>query len=116
VARSEYGGTVPSEYAIVQLPLRRVERSEAGDSSSTVTSVTEMRMVVHHRTLVEIVAAIEEYFIKAADSDNGVFELLEASRAQLNRNFQQLMSHPVFRPKLNAFLYVCQDQVSHIKR
>jgi hypothetical protein len=26
------------------------------------------------------------------------------------------MSHPVFRPKLNAFLYVCQDQVSHIKR
>jgi hypothetical protein len=27
-----------------------------------------------------------------------------------------LMSHPVFRPKLNAFLYVYQDQVSHIKR
>jgi hypothetical protein len=26
------------------------------------------------------------------------------------------VSHPVFRPKLNAFLYVCQDQVSHIKR
>jgi hypothetical protein len=26
------------------------------------------------------------------------------------------MSHPVFRPKLNAFLYVCQDQVLHIKR
>jgi hypothetical protein len=26
------------------------------------------------------------------------------------------LSHPVFRSKLNAFLYVCQDQVSHIKR
>jgi hypothetical protein len=25
------------------------------------------------------------------------------------------VSHLVFRPKLNAFLYVCQDQVSHIK-
>jgi hypothetical protein len=25
------------------------------------------------------------------------------------------MSHPVLMPKLNAFLYVCQDQVSHIK-
>jgi hypothetical protein len=25
------------------------------------------------------------------------------------------LSHPVFRPKLNAFLHVCQDQVSHIK-
>jgi hypothetical protein len=27
----------------------------------------------------------------------------------------QELSHPVFTPKLNAFLYVCQDQVSHIK-
>jgi hypothetical protein len=26
------------------------------------------------------------------------------------------LSHPVFRPKLNAFHYACQDQVSHIKR
>jgi hypothetical protein len=26
------------------------------------------------------------------------------------------LSHPVFRSKLNAFFYVCQDQVSHIKR
>jgi hypothetical protein len=26
-----------------------------------------------------------------------------------------LLSHPVFRPKLNAFLYVCQDQVSQLK-
>jgi hypothetical protein len=33
-------------------------------------------------------------------------------RARLTRR----VSHPVFRPKLNAFLYVCQDQVSHIKR
>jgi hypothetical protein len=27
-----------------------------------------------------------------------------------------VVSHPVFMPKLNAFLYVCQDQVSHTKR
>jgi hypothetical protein len=26
------------------------------------------------------------------------------------------LSQPVFRLKLNAFLYVCQDEVSHIKR
>ncbi|ONL99876.1 hypothetical protein ZEAMMB73_Zm00001d029946 [Zea mays] len=89
VARSEYGGTAPSEYAAVPLPLRRDERSEAGDSS-TVTAATEMRMVVRHRTLEEIVAAIEEYFVKAADSGNDVSELLEASRAQLDRNFRQL--------------------------
>ncbi|KAK3157150.1 hypothetical protein QOZ80_2AG0116850 [Eleusine coracana subsp. coracana] len=89
VARSEYGGTAPSEYAAVQLPLRRDERSEAGDSS-TVTAATEMRMVVRHRTLAEIVAAIEEYFVKAAEAGDGVSELLEASRAQLDRNFRQL--------------------------
>ncbi|KAF8689368.1 hypothetical protein HU200_041909 [Digitaria exilis] len=90
VARSEYGGTAVSEYAAVPLPLRRDERSEAGDSSSTVTAATEMRMVVRHRTLEEIVAAIEEYFVKAADAGNDVSELLEASRAQLDRNFRQL--------------------------
>jgi hypothetical protein len=28
----------------------------------------------------------------------------------------RFMSRPVFRLKLNAFLYVCQDQVSRIKR
>ncbi|XP_015697082.2 protein ROLLING AND ERECT LEAF 2 [Oryza brachyantha] len=90
-ARSEYGGTAPSEYAAVPLPLRRRdERSEAGDSSSTVTAAAEMRMVIRHRTLAEIVAAIEEYFVKAAEAGNGVSELLEASRAQLDRNFRQL--------------------------
>ncbi|RLN16958.1 hypothetical protein C2845_PM02G19890 [Panicum miliaceum] len=90
VARSKYGGTAPSEYAAVPLPLRRDERSEAGDSSSTVTAATEMRMVVRHRTLAEIVAVIEEYFVRAAEAGNDVSELLEASRAQLDRNFRQL--------------------------
>jgi hypothetical protein len=93
-ARSEYGGTAPSEYAAMAMPmqLRRADRSEAGDSSSTVTAAAEMRMVVRHRTLAEIVAAIEEYFVKAADAGDGVSELLEASRAQLDRNFRQLKS------------------------
>jgi hypothetical protein len=92
--RSEYGGTAPSEYAAMAMPmqLRRADRSEAGDSSSTVTAATEMRMVVRHRTLAEIVAAIEEYFVKAADAGDGVSALLEASRAQLDRNFRQLKS------------------------
>jgi hypothetical protein len=92
-ARSEYGGTAPSEYAAMPMQLRRAERSEAGDSFSTVTAATtEMRMVVRHRTLSEIVAAIEEYFVKAADAGDGVSELLEASRAQLDRNFRQIKS------------------------
>jgi hypothetical protein len=33
-----------------------------------------------------------------------------------NVNPTGVVSHPVFTPKLNAFLYVCQDQVSYIKR
>ncbi|KAG8092572.1 hypothetical protein GUJ93_ZPchr0012g19843 [Zizania palustris] len=89
-ARSEYGGTAPPVYAAMPLPLRSDERSQGGDSSSTVMATVEMRMVVRHRTLAEIVAAIEEYFVKAAEAGNGVSELLEASRAQLDRNFRQL--------------------------
>jgi hypothetical protein len=40
------------------------------------------------------------------------------SRDEQNRegDWGPQLSHLVFRPKLNAFLYVCQDQVSHIKR
>jgi hypothetical protein len=30
-------------------------------------------------------------------------------------NGEGILSHPIFRSKLNAFLYVCQDQASHIK-
>jgi hypothetical protein len=29
--------------------------------------------------------------------------------------FNIVVSHTVLRPKLNVYLYVCQDQVSHIK-
>jgi hypothetical protein len=41
-----------------------------------------------------------------------VFKIKQGEDGEVVRN----MSHPIFRPKLNAFLYVCQDQVSHIKR
>jgi hypothetical protein len=36
-------------------------------------------------------------------------------RDNVKRGPEPIVSHPVFRSKLNAFLYVCQDQVSHIK-
>jgi Protein of unknown function (DUF632)/Protein of unknown function (DUF630) len=47
---------------------------------------------VHHRTLAEIAASIEEYFIKAAEAGSAVSELLETGRAQLDRSFSQLKS------------------------
>jgi hypothetical protein len=43
-------------------------------------------------------------------------EPVPASTLEAEASQATTLSHPVFRPKLNAFLYVCQDQVSHIKR
>ncbi|XP_057499472.1 nitrate regulatory gene2 protein-like [Actinidia eriantha] len=50
----------------------------------------DMRMVVHHRDLTEIVAAIKEYFDKAASAGEQVSEMLETGRAQMDRSFRQL--------------------------
>ncbi|GAB2290063.1 hypothetical protein Dimus_024354 [Dionaea muscipula] len=52
--------------------------------------VSDMRMVVRHRNLKEIMASIKEYFDKAADAGNQVSEMLETGRAQLDRSFRQL--------------------------
>ncbi|KAL1543320.1 nitrate regulatory gene2 protein-like [Salvia divinorum] len=50
----------------------------------------DRRIVVRHKDLVEIVAAIREYFEKAAASGDQVSEMLETGRAQLDRSFKQL--------------------------
>ncbi|PIN22781.1 hypothetical protein CDL12_04498 [Handroanthus impetiginosus] len=51
---------------------------------------SDRRIVVRHKDLVEIVAALREYFDKAASSGEQVSEMLEAGRAQLDRSFKQL--------------------------
>ncbi|CAL5398140.1 unnamed protein product [Camellia sinensis] len=50
----------------------------------------DMKMVVRHRDLAEIVAAIKEYFDKAASAGEQVSEMLETGRDQLDRSFRQL--------------------------
>nr|XP_043623504.1 nitrate regulatory gene2 protein-like [Erigeron canadensis] len=50
----------------------------------------DMRMVIRHRDLTEIVASIKEYFDKAGDAGEQVSEMLETGRAQLDRSFRQL--------------------------
>ncbi|XP_076920696.1 nitrate regulatory gene2 protein-like [Bidens hawaiensis] len=72
-------------------------RSENVGSSSSASWKTgqqddnnDMRMVIRHRDLTEIVASIKEYFDKAADAGEQVSEMLETGRAQLDRSFQQL--------------------------
>ncbi|KAK4476445.1 hypothetical protein RD792_015598 [Penstemon davidsonii] len=51
---------------------------------------SDMRMVVRHKDLGEIVAALREYFDKAASAGEQVSEMLETGRAQLDRSFNQL--------------------------
>ncbi|XP_058086779.1 nitrate regulatory gene2 protein-like [Magnolia sinica] len=64
------------------------ERSDVG--STVDGEISNMRMVVRHRNLAEIVKAIEEYFEKAAAAGGSVSDLLETGRAQLDRSFRQL--------------------------
>ncbi|KAL8062377.1 hypothetical protein ABFX02_02G142900 [Erythranthe guttata] len=61
-----------------------------GDGGSTQKENSDRRMVVRHRDLAEIVAAIKEYFDKAASAGEQVSEILETGRAQVDRSFKQL--------------------------
>ncbi|XP_051145788.1 nitrate regulatory gene2 protein-like [Andrographis paniculata] len=61
-----------------------------GDMNSKARESSENRIVVRHKDLAEIVAAIREYFDKAASAGEQVSEMLETGRAQLDRSFKQL--------------------------
>ncbi|XP_072963160.1 protein ROLLING AND ERECT LEAF 2-like [Typha angustifolia] len=96
-ARSEFG--VPSEIGSeIGSSAMKPVRLESGSSSARWTTTTtatavpapEMRLVVRHRTMAEIAAAIEEYFAKAAAAGQAISELLEINRAQFDRSFRQL--------------------------
>lgn len=53
---------------------------------------SDRRIVVRHKDLAEIVAALREYFDKAAAAGEQVTEMLEVGRDQLDRSFKQLRS------------------------
>ncbi|CAN4111857.1 unnamed protein product [Withania somnifera] len=61
-----------------------------GNGNGKVEMVSDTSMVVRHKDLAEIVAAIKEYFDKAASAGEQVSEMLETGRAQLDRSFKQL--------------------------
>ncbi|KAL3571739.1 hypothetical protein D5086_025643 [Populus alba] len=67
-------------------------KSEAGSSTTSYRTgeVSNMKMVVRHKDLNEIVGAIKENFDKAAAAGAQVSEMLEIGRAQLDRSFRQL--------------------------
>ncbi|XVF22772.1 hypothetical protein REPUB_Repub12eG0199900 [Reevesia pubescens] len=65
---------------------------DAGSSAGSyrTDAMMDMKMVVRHRDLKEIVDAIKENFDKAAAAGDQVSEMLEISRAQLDKSFRQL--------------------------
>ncbi|KAL0913443.1 hypothetical protein M5K25_016905 [Dendrobium thyrsiflorum] len=110
--RSDFGGSssvdvgarvrpAPSEsgstFTAPGKSLRR-ERSEFesysarwnGREDCSSSAAGDLRLVVRHRDLAEIVASLEEYFVKASASGEPVSDLLEIGRAQLERSFRHL--------------------------
>ncbi|OMP00740.1 hypothetical protein COLO4_12411 [Corchorus olitorius] len=65
---------------------------DAGSSAGSyrTDAMLDMKMVVRHRDLKEIVDAIKEHFDKAAAAGDQVSEMLEIGRAQLDKSFRQL--------------------------
>ncbi|XP_047315003.1 nitrate regulatory gene2 protein-like [Impatiens glandulifera] len=68
-------------------PPPAMNKSEKSDDTR---QQDDMSIVVRHRDLAEIVAALNEYFEKAAAAGDQVSEMLETSRAQMDMNFRQM--------------------------
>lgn len=72
------------------------EKYGKGDDAATSYSgrgdVSDMKMVVRHRDLKEIVDAIKENFDKAAEAGEQVSQMLNIGKAQLDRSFSHLKS------------------------
>ncbi|KAL2330070.1 hypothetical protein Fmac_017651 [Flemingia macrophylla] len=99
--RSNFGSSVRAES--VGAPVK----GGVGGGFDAASSVAEMKMVVRHRDLKEIVEAIRENFDNAASAGDQVSEMLEIGKAQLDRSFRQLRSMFCF---LFIFLALLFDQ------
>ncbi|KAL5571691.1 hypothetical protein UlMin_021288 [Ulmus minor] len=82
------GGAPPPPMPKYAASTSKFERTE--DSYAGYGEISDMKMVVRHRNLKEIVEAIKENFEKAAAAGDQVSEMLETGRAQLDRSFRQL--------------------------
>ncbi|XP_028794121.1 nitrate regulatory gene2 protein [Neltuma alba] len=83
--------TAPAAPKMPRTASKTEKFDDAGSSASYRTGdVMDMKMVVRHKDLKEIVEAIRENFEKAAMAGDQISELLEISRAQLDRSFRQL--------------------------
>ncbi|RYQ84804.1 hypothetical protein Ahy_B10g104279 isoform A [Arachis hypogaea] len=81
--------------------------AEEDDARSKYGEMMEMKMVVQHKDLKEIVETIKESFDKAAVAGDQVSEMLQINQAQLDRSFKQL------RNALVASVSLGQQQKQH---
>ncbi|CAL5331284.1 unnamed protein product [Camellia sinensis] len=91
--QSNFGSSVRTESKAPPPAPPPPAKSDVGSSASWNPAGNgggDLELVVRHRDLEEIVAAIREYFDKAASAGDQVSEMLETSRAQLDRSFRQL--------------------------
>ncbi|KAA8515849.1 hypothetical protein F0562_019028 [Nyssa sinensis] len=96
--RSNFGSSVHNEPkeppASKYSTMSKSDKSEDAGSSVSWNAgngeISDMKIVVRHRNLAEIVAAIKEYFDMAASAGDQVSDMLENDRAQLDRSFRQL--------------------------
>ncbi|XP_061375885.1 nitrate regulatory gene2 protein-like isoform X3 [Gastrolobium bilobum] len=89
--RSNFGSSVRAE-SLAGDPVSAPKKAYvAATASSTGTGeMMEMKMVVRHKDLKEIIEAIKENFENAAMAGDEVSEMLEIGRAQIDRSFRQL--------------------------
>lgn len=104
--RSNFGSSMGAG-AAAKMGYAAAGKSEDAASTSTGEGVMEMKMVVRHRDLKEIVDAIKENFDKAAVAGDQVSEMLEISTAQLDRSFRQLRSEYTSSVQLHSLLPLC---------
>ncbi|XP_024032852.1 nitrate regulatory gene2 protein [Morus notabilis] len=90
-ARSNFGSSARAEsVAAPPPPAAAAAATKSEEYSSSYGEISDMKMVVRHKDLKEIVEAIKENFEKAAAAGDQVSEMLEIGRAQLDRSFKQL--------------------------
>ena len=97
--RSNFGSSVHNEPTTVKSKFPPASKSDKSDDAGSSVSyragtgeISDLKIVVRHRDLSEIVASLKEYFDQAASAGERVSEMLEIGRAQLDRSFRQLKS------------------------
>ncbi|KAH9788647.1 Nitrate regulatory gene2 protein [Citrus sinensis] len=79
-ARSDFGSSGKQ-----QEPIKKFDDAASSSASFRNREISDMKLVIRHKDLKEIVEALKDYFDKAASAGDQLFEILEIGRAQLDQ-------------------------------